>query len=77
MKDKIPKNIPPELQVILREAWKRCRQKRASMSVEERMKHFEEARMKGYMSEELKKELAARWGWDVDASSTIGKKTHG
>jgi len=70
MKDKIPKNIPPELQAILRKAWKRRRQKRASMSVEERMKHLREARMKGYMSEELEKELAARWGWDVDASGS-------
>lgn len=66
----IPKSIPPERQEILREAWKRRRQKLASMSVEEYMKLLREARMKGYMSEELEKELAARWGWDVDASDS-------
>lgn len=66
----IPKNIPPERQAILREAWKRRRQKLASMSVEEHMKLLRETRMKGYISEELEKELAARWGWDVDASKS-------
>jgi ribosome-binding protein aMBF1 (putative translation factor) len=68
MEDFIPKNIPPERQAILREAWKRRRQKLASMSVEDYMNRLREARMKGYMSEELEKELAARWGWDVDGS---------
>jgi hypothetical protein len=68
MEEFIPKNIPPERQAILKEAWKQRRQKLASMSVEERMKRLREARMKGYMSEELEKELAARWGWDVDGS---------
>lgn len=68
MEDFISQNIPPERQAILREAWKRRRQKLASMSVEERMKRLRAARMKGYMSEELEKELAARWGWDVDGS---------
>ncbi len=70
MEDFIPKNIPPERQEILREAWKRRRQKLASMSVEERMKNLRAAKMKGYMSEELEKELAARWGWDVDGSDS-------
>jgi ribosome-binding protein aMBF1 (putative translation factor) len=68
MEDFIPKNIPPERQAILREAWKRRRQKLASMSVEDYMNLLKEARMKGYMSEELEKELATRWGWDVDGS---------
>jgi len=70
MEDFIPQNIPPERQAILREAWKRRRQKLASRTLEERMKQFEEAKMKGYMSEELERELAARWGWDVDASNS-------
>ena len=70
MEDFISKNIPPERQAILREAWKRHRQKLASRTLEERMKRFEEAKMKGYMSEELEKELAARWGWNVDASDS-------
>jgi hypothetical protein len=39
------------------------------MSVEEYMKLLKEAQMKGYMSEALEKELAARWGWDVDGSN--------
>jgi hypothetical protein len=68
MEDFIPQNIPPERQAILREAWKRRRQKLASMSVEEYMNLLNDARMKGYMSEDLEKELATRWGWDVDAS---------
>jgi hypothetical protein len=68
MEDFIPKNIPPERQAILREAWKRRRQKLASRILEERIKRFEEAKMKGYMSEELERELAVRWGWDVDGS---------
>jgi len=70
MEDFIPKNIPPERQAILREAWKRRRQKLASMSVEEYMKQFEEARIKGEMPPELEKELAERWGWNVDASKS-------
>jgi len=70
MEDFIPKNIPPERQAILREAWKRHRQKLASMSVEEHMERLKKVRMKGYMSEELEKELAARWGWDVDGSDS-------
>jgi hypothetical protein len=70
MEDFIPKDIPPELQAVLKEAWKRRRQKLASMPVEEYMSLLREARMKGYMSEELEKELAARWGWDVDASKS-------
>ncbi|MBI1923588.1 hypothetical protein HYR99_05000 [Candidatus Poribacteria bacterium] len=69
MEDFISPNIPPERQAILREAWKRRRQKLASMSVEERMEHLKGAQMKGYMSEALEKELAARWGWDVDGSA--------
>lgn len=70
IEDLIPKNIPPERQAVLKAAWKRRRQKLASMSVEERMKRLKEARMKGYMSEELEKELAARWGWDVDSNAS-------
>ena len=70
MEDFIPKNIPPERQAILREAWKRRRQKLASMSVEEYIKQFEEARIKGEMPPELEKELAERWGWNVDASNS-------
>ncbi|MBI1927653.1 hypothetical protein HYR99_25850 [Candidatus Poribacteria bacterium] len=69
MEDFISPNIPPERQAILREAWKRRRQRLASMSVEEYMNRLEEVRMKGYMSEALEKELAARWGWDVDGSN--------
>ena len=68
MEDFIPKDISPERQAIWREAWKRRRQKLASRTLEERIKRFEEAKMKGYMSEELERELAARWGWDVDGS---------
>ncbi len=70
MEDFIPQNIPPERQAILREAWKRRRQKLASMSVEEHMKLLKKVRMKGYISKELERELAARWGWDVDASDS-------
>ena len=69
MEDFISPHIPSERQAILREAWKRRRQKLASMSVEERMEHLKASRMKGYMSEALEKELAARWGWDVDGSA--------
>ena len=68
MEDFISPNIPPERQAILREAWKRRQQKLASMSVEEYMNRLKEVRMKGYMSEALEKELATRWGWDVDGS---------
>jgi hypothetical protein len=70
MEEFIPKNIPPERQAILKEAWKRRRQKLASRTIEERIKRFEEAKMKGYMSEELERELASRWGWDVNASDS-------
>ena len=68
--DFISKNIPPERQAILREAWKRHRQKLASRTLEERMKRFEEAKIKGEMPPELEKELAERWGWNVDASKS-------
>ena len=51
MEDFIPQNIPPERQAILREAWKRHRQKLASMSVEKHMERLKKVRMKGYMSE--------------------------
>ena len=70
MEDFIPKNIPPERQAILREAWKRRRQKLASRTLEERMKRFEEAKIKGEMPPELEKELAERWGWNVDAGKS-------
>jgi hypothetical protein len=70
MEDFIPQNIPPERQAILREAWKRRRQKLASRTLEERMKRFEEAKIKGEMPLELEKELAERWGWNVDAGKS-------
>jgi len=70
MEDFIPPNIPPERQAILREAWRRRRQKLASRTLEERMKRFEEAKIKGEMPSELEKELAERWGWNVDAGKS-------